>query len=58
MTGEAAQGISGANMHTTTARREWLGWFGVMFWLQSMINGYQWLPNGYGSDYFLSQHID
>jgi len=38
---------SGANLYTTTKRREWLGWTGIMFWLYSMINGYQYLPNSY-----------
>jgi len=41
---------SGAPIHTTTARREWCGWFGVMAWLFCMINGYYELPNGYSDD--------
>ena len=47
-----------AVFRSTAVRREWLGWFGIMFWFYSMINGYQYLPNGYNSAYYLSQDMD
>lgn len=31
----------GANVHTTTKRREWWGWFGSMMWLSLMMYGYE-----------------
>ncbi len=31
---------SGANVHTTTKRREWWGWFGSMAWLAFMMYGH------------------
>ena len=38
---------SGTTVHTTTAWREWLGWFGSIMWFYSMINWYEYLMEGY-----------
>jgi DNA-binding CsgD family transcriptional regulator len=40
MTSGAAREAPGVNISTTTARREWLGWFGAASWLFFMMYGY------------------
>ena len=41
---------AGTNVHTTTARREWLGWVFVMTWWFLINNIFSYIPMGFESN--------